>query len=578
MGRHRRPRRPLRVGRPDGCAVRAGRSGARAVKEGMAAVLETIADVCRDRVAVVHGERARTWGALDDRAARLAAHLAGEGIGAGARVGVALRNSPEYIESVFAAFKLRATPVNVNYRYRRDELVHVFADAALEALVYDAALEGEIAEAVDDCPGLRALVRVQQATGTSPTPAVAAASYEEALAGPPLARTARGDDHWLLYTGGTTGAPKGVLTRQSSLYRTVSANGFGLLGQPVPGDLAELRGVVRRSLGGPPPMICLAAPPLTHATGMYTSLGALVAGGQVVYLASRSYDPDELAAAIGRRRVDTLSIVGDVFARPLAEALEAAAAAGRPYDLSSLRRIVSVGVTWSADVKLRLLAHADAVCRDVVAASEGGPFAVCETRRGDDAVTSRFVLASGARVIDADGRDVAPGSGVVGVLAAPAGEDIGYQGDADATARTFRFIDGRRWTVPGDMASLAADGAVIFHGRGSRVINTGGEKVFAEEVEAVVLTHPAVRDAMVVGVPDERWGSRIAVVAALAPGARLDVAELRAHVGRTLADHKRPRDLVIEPDLRRSPAGKADLAWAQRVARERAGTGQETGR
>jgi fatty-acyl-CoA synthase len=208
-------------------------------------------------------------------------------------------------------------------------------------------------------------------------------------------------------------------------------------------------------------------------------------------------------------------------------------------------------------VKLRLLAHADVLCRDAIAASEGGPFAVCETRRGDDAVTSRFVLAPGARVIDEHGRDVVPGSGAVGVLAAPAPPEISYQGDPAASARTFRVIDGRRWSAPGGL---------VFQGRGGRVINTGGEKVFAEEVENVVLTHPAVRDAIAVGVPDQRWGSRIAVVAALAPGASLDLRQLREHVGSQLAGYKRPRDLVIQPELRRTPAGKADLAWARQVA------------
>ncbi len=529
-------------------------------------MLETVADMRQDRIATIHGERVRTWRELDDSAARLAGYLATAGIGPQARVGIALYNSPEYIESVFAAFKLRAVPVNVNYRYRRAELEHVLTDAGVQALIYDRALDEQIAAAAPAAPSLRALVRVGDAPGPAAWPGPAAASYVEALTASALARAARGDDHWLMYTGGTTGAPKGVLARHSWLYNVLCSNGFGLLGQPIPGDLEELRAVLRQGLAGPPSMICLPASPLTHATGMYTCLGALVCGGQVVFLPSRSYQPDELAATIGQHRVDSLSIVGDVFARPLADALDRAAASGRPYDISSLRRIVSVGVTWSADVKLRLLAHADLVCRDVVAASEGGPFAICETRRGDGAVTSRFVLAPGARVIDEEGNDVQPGSGAVGMLAAPADDEIGYAGDAAATTRTFPVLGGRRWTVPGDMASLEADGTVVFQGRGSRVINTGGEKVFAEEVETVVLAHPAIRDALVVGITDERWGTRIAVVAALRPGAHVDLAGLRAHVGRRLADYKRPKDLVIVPELRRSPAGKADLGWAQRLA------------
>lgn len=538
------------------------------MKENLATVFEAIADLRQDQIAVVHGPRARSWNELDDRSARLAGYLASAGIGAHARIGIALYNSIEYVESLLATFKLRAVPVNVNYRYRRDELAHVLTDAGAEALIYDSQLQEQIAEAAQTCPALRTLVCVDQADGSDPGPApsVATISYSGALGARPLARARRGDDHWLMYTGGTTGVPKGVLARHSWVYRAASSNGFGLIGKPVPRDIDELRAAMRRGFRGPPRIVTLPAPPLMHATGMYTCLGALVAGGRVVFLTSRPYDPAELAATIGQQRVDTLSLVGDAFARPLADALDQAAAAGKPYDLSSLRRIVSVGVTWSADVKQRLLAHADILCRDAIAASEGGPFAVCETRRGDDAVTSRFVLAPGARVIDEHGRDVVPGSGAVGMLAAPAADEICYQGDTAATARTFRIIDGQRWAVPGDLASLNADGTLVFHGRGSRVINTGGEKVFAEEVENVILTHPAVRDAIVVGVPDERWGTRIAVVAALAPGAHLDIAELRGYVGRVLADYKRPKELIIQPELRRTPAGKADLGWARRIA------------
>jgi fatty-acyl-CoA synthase len=303
-----------------------------------------------------------------------------------------------------------------------------------------------------------------------------------------------------------------------------------------------------------------------HATGMYTTLGALLASGRVVYLTARSYDPDELARTIAQQRVDTVSIVGDVFALPLADALDRAAQDGRPYDLSSLRRILSVGVTWSAGVKRRLLAHGDFVCRDLVAASEGGPFAVSETGRGDDAVTARFTLLPGARVIDDAGRDVVPGSGQIGVLAAPADDEIGYLGDDAKTAETFRSFSGRRWVVPGDLASVAADGSITFHGRGSRVINTGGEKVFAEEVEHVLVEHPGVRDALVVGAPDPRWGHRVTAIVAQVGDSEMSADDLVKHVAERLADYKKPRSIVFVAAIRRSPSGKADLRWAEVVA------------
>ena len=532
------------------------------MNESFATVLETVGDLRRDRLAVSHGDRSRTWAELDERAARLAGHLAAQGIGPESRVAVALYNGIEYLESVYAVLKLRAVPLNVNYRYRRDEIVSLLEDAQAEAVVFDASLAERFGEARPALPRLRTLLQV----GDGELPEWAD-DYEQAVtSAEPAPRIERGNDHWLMYTGGTTGRPKGVLSRHSGLFATCSANGLLLLGEKLPQSLDELRATLQRLDVDHDAMVCLPAPPLMHATGMYTTFGALLAGGRVVYLASKSYDPDELAATVQREGVDTVSIVGDVFARPLADALDAAEAAGRPYDLSSLKLMISVGVTWSADVKQRLLRHADMVCRDLVASSEGGPYAVQETRRGDPAETARFQLFPGAQVIDESGRPITPGSGDIGMLAAPVDEHIRYQGDDAATAATFREIAGRRWVVPGDMASLDADGTVVFHGRGSRVINTGGEKVFAEEVEQVLLSHPAVRDAMVVGTPDPRWGSRIVAVVALRPGTELTDEQARAYVGERLADHKRPRELVVVDELKRSPSGKADLSWARHVA------------
>ena len=533
------------------------------MRENFATVLETVADVRADRTAITHGDRSLTWRQLDERASRLAAFLAGRGVGAESRVAIALYNGVEYLESVFAVLKLRAIPVNVNYRYQSREMLHVLDDAQVDAAIFDASLGARVAEARAGARTLHTLVQVGGA------PAAPVSSYEQVIGVTgPAPRAARGVDHWLMYTGGTTGKPRGVLVRHSWLYPVVCANGFRLIGEPVPDSLDALQATTRAlsARGDGDAMVCLPAPPLMHATGMYTTLGALLASGRVVYLTGRSYDPDELARTVAGQRVDTVSIVGDVFARPLADALDRAALAGRPYDLSSLKRIVSVGVTWSADVKRRLLEHGDFVCRDLVAASEGGPFAVSETRRGDDVMTARFMLMPGARLVDETGRDVVPGSGQVGMLAAPADDEIGYLGDDAKTAETFRRFDGKRWVVTGDLASLEADGSITFRGRGSRVINTGGEKVFAEEVEQVLIEHPGVRDAVVVGLPDQHWGQRVTAVLARVSDEGPTADALIAHVAERLADHKKPRGIVFVPDVQRSPSGKADLQWAQAVA------------
>jgi 3-oxocholest-4-en-26-oate---CoA ligase len=534
------------------------------VQENFATVLETVADVRADHTAVTHGDRSVTWRQLDDRSSRLAGFLAGRGIGADARVAIALYNGIEYLESVFAILKLRAIPVNVNYRYQPDEMRHLFDDAQVSAVIFDASLAGRVATAQALPPAVHTLVQVGDAAAPPGTPV---SVYEQVIGGTePLPRAAREVGRWLMYTGGTTGKPKGVLVSHAWLYPVVSANGFVLIGEKVPGSLDALRATTERLSVRGDAIVCLPAPPLMHATGMYTSLGALLASGRVVYLTQRSYDADELARTVPAQHVDTVSIVGDVFALPLADALDRAVRDGHPYDVSSLRRILSVGVTWSADVKRRLLAHGDFVCRDLVAASEGGPFAISETRRGDSAVTSRFTLMPGARVIDDSGRDVIPGSGQVGALVAPTDDEIAYLGDAAKTAETFRTFGGRRWVMTGDLASVAADGSITFHGRGSRIINTGGEKVFAEEVEQVLIEHPGVRDALVVGVPDPRWGHRVtAVVAAEGdPGPTADA--LVAHVAGRLAAYKKPRAIVFVPEIRRSPSGKADLRWAQAAA------------
>jgi 3-oxocholest-4-en-26-oate---CoA ligase len=534
------------------------------MRENFATVLETVADVRTDHTAATHGDRSVTWRQLDDRSSRLAGFLAGRGIGADARVAIALYNGIEYLESVFAILKLRAIPVNVNYRYQPDEMRHLFDDAQVSAVIFDASLAERVAAAQADPPTMHTRVQVGDAAVPPGTPV---SVYEQVIGGTePLPRAAREVGRWLMYTGGTTGKPKGVLVTHAWLYPVVSANGFVLIGEKVPDSLDALRATTERLSACGDAIVCLPAPPLMHATGMYTSLGALLASGRVVYLTQRSYDADELARTVPAQHVDTVSIVGDVFALPLADALDRAARNGHAYDVSSLRRILSVGVTWSADVKRRLLAHGDFVCRDLVAASEGGPFAISETRRGDSAITSRFTLMPGARVIDDSGRDVIPGSGQVGALVAPTDDEIAYLGDAAKTAETFRAFGGRRWVMTGDLASVAADGSITFHGRGSRIINTGGEKVFAEEVEQVLIEHPGVRDALVVGVSDPRWGHRVTAVVAPEgdPGPTADA--LVAHVAGRLADYKKPRAIVFVPEIRRSPSGKADLRWAQAAA------------
>ena len=523
--------------------------------EGFATLLETVADVRSDRVAIIQGDVRRTWRDLDDRAARLARHLRERGVGRGGRVAMSLYNGPGYVETLLAVLKLRAAPVNVNYRYRVREIAELLADSGAAAYVLDAGLSADVAR-LERPP---ALVRLGTPDGPDPLPG--ATDYETAIgASAPLPREPRsGDDEWLMFTGGTTGRPKGVRNGQAELYGIACGNGFAVRGEPPPADLNGLREVTRRLTDGPDRLVTLVAPPLIHATGLYATLGTLLAAGTVVFAAARAYDAEELAALAERHRVTDLCLVGDVFAVPFADALDRHA-----YRLDALREIRSVGVTWSAGVKARILAHVDVRLVDIIAASEGGPFARSVTTRTAGAVTSVFELLPGARVLNDSDADAAPGE--VGRLAAPCADDAAYLGDPDRSAATFRLVDGVRYTVPGDLATIRADGSLVLLGRAGRVINTGGEKVYAEEVEGVIAALPGVADVVVLGVPDPRWGHRVTALVAPTPGAEVSASAVQDAVAAELAGYKKPRTVVFTDRVPRTPAGKLDLRKARALA------------
>lgn len=536
----------------------------------LATLLEVVADEAGDAVAVVHGEVRRSWRELDERAARLARYLADAGHGPGSRIAVGLRNGPEYVETVFAVMKLRAAVVNVNVRYREGELRGLLEGARAAAFVFDGGLDVRVAAAL---PLMRTLIRVDGPGGSRDTRDTRdrndaeVTDYEAAVAeSAPMERIARsGADEWLMFTGGTTGRPKGVVSRHRWLIEVAEAGGYRVVGRPLPEGLDGFRSATRELLRAER-LTTLVAPPLTHATGLYASLGCLLAAGTVVFPPGRAFDPMVVAAQIAAHRVRCLSIVGDAFAVPLADAFDAAAASGILPDLSTLVRIRSAGMPWSAAVKARLLRHCDAVLEDLFAATEGGPFAVAMSSRAEDPAKTRYRLLPGCRVVGADGRDVVPGSGSTGFLAAPAVDDRHYLDDPEATARAFRSIDGRLHAVTGDLVTIEADGALTFLGRADRVINTGGHKVFAEEVEQVIAAHPQVRDTVVVGVPDPRWGERITALVALEPGAALTAEHVKERVRAALADYKTPKAVVFTAELRRTATGKPDIPWARSAA------------
>jgi len=529
------------------------------VQDNLASLLEAITDtlVALDpqRTALVHGELGRTWTEFDDRAARLAGFLASAGVGPGDRVGIALYNSPEYLETLYGALKLRAVPVNVNYRYREAELAQVLSYAGVAALVADSSMREAATAVAARLPALR----VRLVVGEETDPAEGLVVYEQALAeAAPLQRQARSpDDQILLLTGGTTGAPKGVVWDNASVIDVVSS-AFRRAEVPVPRDREELVAAARDVVASGTAPVMLPGSPLMHGTGFFSTLGNLLRGGRIVTLPGRTLDPAALWEAVQRHRVEELAIVGDAFAVPLLAELDRAAAGGRPYDLGSLRRMFSSGVRWSVEVKRRLLQAGRMTLQDSIAATEGGPFGLSLVGPDPDSVTSRFTVAPNARVIGPGGADVVAGSGEVGVLACTGPLPLGYLDAPEQTAAVFREIDGVRYAVPGDAAMVAADGTLTLLGRGAGVINTGGEKVFAEEVEEVLVAHPGVAEAVVVGVPDERWGSRITALVVAEPGTQPTQRELAEHVGRMLAGYKRPRSVFFVESVDRTISGKID--------------------
>ena len=540
-------------------------------------IWEAIARDLPDAVAISEPTRDYTFAEFEDRAARLATALAAAGIGPGDKVACYLYNGAPYLETMFAAFKIGAVPVNANYRYTRDELTALLADADAAALVFSGDLAPNVVHAASTLPSLRLLVRAGQAPDLGADGVPGALPGADAVrdapelaelyaAAPPRPREPRpASDQLFMYTGGTTGKPKGVIWHMYQLFGSMSAGLFRRFDVAAPpATVDELIAIVAsvRASGASP--VTLSVVPLMHATGLFNSMGALTVGGRVVLTKPGGLDPRHVWELVGAQRVRTLVVAGNAVCQPLVDELLAAEAAGRPYDLSSLESVTSSGTVLSDRIKRALHERATVTITDAIASSEGGPFAYAVTSSVAD-LPSRFYPVAATRVLTASGSPVVPGSGEVGTLAFGGSIPSGYYKDEAKTSATFRVVDGVRYTMPGDLATVEADGAIRFLGRGAGVINTGGEKVHPQEVEDILLAFPGVTDASVVGVPDETWGERVvAVVATESP--TLTAEELRAAVRGRLAGYKVPKAIILLPALPRTPTGKLELARVRGIA------------
>ena len=522
---------------------------------------EAVAAAIPDRPALIHAERRLAWRDFDARANALARHLLDAGLTRQSKVAAYLYNAPEFLETYFAAFKAGLVPFNTNYRYGGDELTYLFDNADAEAVVFHSAFAETADKVRGRLPKVKTWIAVAEPGFPIPDWAVA---YDDIVAQPsprveaPWGRT--GDDLLLMYTGGTTGMPKGVMWRQEDLFKALGGGANLLLGLPPLGAVAEAG---QRAHAAVEPAITIPVAPLMHATGQFIGFGSLVSGGTIATLASRRFNPAELFDEVERIGATSLIIVGPAFASPMLETLEESP--GR-WTLPSLRRIVSSGAMWGTENKQGLLKHLpNIVLFDSLGSSEALGLAGSTSGGGAAAGTAKFVAGPNAAVFTEDGRRVEPGSGERGLVAVGGFIPSGYYKDEEKSAKTFRMFEGRRWSVPGDWATLEADGAITLLGRGSQVINTGGEKVFPEEVEEALKTWPGVRDAAVVGLPDPRFGERICAIVEYVGASRPSLAELAAHVKARLADYKAPRELVFA-EVGRAPNGKLDY----KALRERA--------
>jgi 3-oxocholest-4-en-26-oate---CoA ligase len=534
-------------------------------------VFESVADAIPDSPALVQDERRRTWHEFDERAARLAAAFRALGLGPDSKVAFYLYNCNEYLETLFATFKLRAVPANVNYRYTSEELAYLLENSDAEVVVFHGSL-GDRVDAVRDSElKVRAAVQVDDGS-----PLVdGALRYEELIeAHEPMERIERsGDDLIFLYTGGTTGMPKAVIWRHEDLFAALAPLAYSFFGLEMPEESSDAGSLARKVHESGLVPVHLPASPLMHGTGQFSTLQALFLGGTIVTLENRHFDPHELWQTVQRERVTQIAIVGDAFAKPMLRALEEADATGEPYDLSSLVLVISSGVMWSESVKRALIERHPVIAYDSLGSSEGVGFANAITTTDSKGETAKFSVGPNTKVFTDDGREVKPGSSEVGYLAVGGNIPLGYYKDPKKTADTFREVDGRRYSIPGDYATVEGDGTITLLGRGSVSINSGGEKIFPEEVEEAVKQHPAVADAVVVGVPDERFGEAVAAVVALAPDRKANEDEISEAVERSgLARFKRPRHVVVVDAVPRGPNGKADYAWAREAARARVGS------
>ena len=529
-----------------------------------ASVWEMISDIVPDNDALICGDEVVTWKEYDEKSSKIATALTAAGLQANSKAGLYLNNSNEYLIAQNAIFKIGGIPINVNYRYVAEELIYLLDNSDSEAVFYHACYSNRIKEIASSLPNIKAWIEVSDGTESHFPDAL---KYEELLeSSSPMDRIYRDPETiYMLYTGGTTGMPKGVMYKQGEflvfLFRTLKAMGYD-----VPEDINNLEEQIHNFKKDDTFIRSLIGCPLMHGTGMW--LGAflpLLLGGTAITSRNLGFDADQIWTQVEDTQTSNIVIVGDAFAKPMLDALNNASSQGKPYNLSSVKVIISSGVMWSEEVKNGLLEHHDMQLMDTMGSTEGGMGSSVSTR-DNPPKTAKFALNPGVVVIADDGEVLKPGTDKIGLIGTSGLVPVGYYKDEKKSAETFREVDGVRYSFPGDYAKLEEDGTITLLGRGSNCINSAGEKIYPEEVEEAIKRNNEVFDCLVVGVDDPKFGQKVVAVVSLEDSKQIDEDDLVNATRQFIAGYKLPKKVIFVDKVQRAPNGKANYKWAKNVA------------
>ena len=536
-----------------------------------ASVFEKNSDAIPDEIALVCGDKLRTWKEYDDRAARLASLLTSYGLGPDSKVGLYVHNSNEYLEAQYGVFKISGVSINVNYRYKAEELIYLLDNSDSEAVFFQGCYSQQIDSIKDKLDKVKVFIQIDDGTEQLEC----AENYEDAIAShQPMERIKRSEDNiYMLYTGGTTGMPKGVMYSHGGHLRGMlnTAGAWGMIPLQEKVEIEDISKEVLKMAQDHNLNVSIPGCPLMHGTGMW--LGALVphlVGGRVVTMPQLGFDPDFLFKEVERTKTNNIVIVGDAFAKPMVDALDKAKKENKPYNLESVNNIISSGVMWSAEVKQGLLEHHSMVLIDAMGSTEGG-MGSSTTSREKSPGTAKFVINPGVIVLTDEGEHAEPGSGKMGKIGTSALVPKGYYKDEKKSAETFKEFEGVRYSFPGDYALVEADGTITLLGRGSNCINTAGEKVYPEEVEEAVKRNSDIYDCLVVGMKDDRFGQRVVALASFEEGHEITEQELISYTREHLAGYKLPKQVLFVEEVMRAPNGKANYKWAKEIAEKELG-------